>query len=187
MLIADSNIKIFATLQTIAPELKIFGVASGEELDTIYLDSYSLRTVAGKYSDPDKDYSERIAKLIKTKYSIKWDSLVDYYKASVLALSKAGNSITENTKTTTDGTNNMTDTGNVSPYNNDDFAPDNQSVSEGKNHSEIVKERQYLNTRVSDMNFGAKYSYLQFTDVCDTIFMDTNSIYTVSVHSINDD
>ena len=84
MLIADSNIKIFATLQTIAPELKIFGLASGEELDTLYLDSYSLRTVAGKYSDPDKDYSERIAKLIKTKYSIKWDSLVDYYKASVL-------------------------------------------------------------------------------------------------------
>ena len=154
MLIADSNIKIFATLQTIAPELKIFGLASGEELDTLYLDSYSLRTVAGKYSDPDKDYSERIAKLIKT---------------------------------TTDGTNNMTDTGNVSPYNNDDFAPDNQSVSEGRNHSEIVKERKYLNTRVSDMNFGAKFSYLQFTDVCDTIFMDTNSIYTVSVHSINDD
>ena len=184
MKISDLKPTLFTELKKISPDLKIFTYFSPEQMDAYYILRYGYRTVSPMF---EQITSAEMASYLNSMFGKKWDGLLDYYLASLTTLSKAGNSISETVTTTTDGTNQNTNSDNVSAYNTDDFSPDSQTVFDGKNHSEIVKKREYLNTRVSDMNFQAKLDYLKNTSVYDTIFIDTNSVCTLSVHSIFED
>ena len=184
MKISDLKPTLFTELKKVFPDLKIFTYFDPAQMDAYYNLRYGFRTVAPMF---EKTSSAEMATYLGCLFGKKWDGLLDYYLSSLTTLSKGGNSISETVNTTTDGTNQNTNSDNVSAYNNDDFSPDSQTVSDGKNHSEIIKKREYLNTRVSDMDFQAKIDYLKNTSVYDTIFMDTNSVCTLSVHSIFED
>lgn len=184
MKISELKPTLFTELKKTFPDLKIFEYFDPAQMDAYYTLRYGFRTVAPMFETTS---SADMATYLGCLFGKKWDGLLDYYLSSLNALSKAGNSITETVKTTMDGTNQNTTSDNISAYNTDDYSPDSQNISDGKNHSETTKERQYLNTRVSDTDFQKKIDYLKNTSVYDTIFMDTNSVCTLSVHSIFED
>lgn len=178
-----SNFNLFQTIAD-KKDLGIFDFLAPKYLDMYYPCMYGERTLSNLYTNNTID---DLAEIVIGFYGTKWDSLLAYITKSIPVLENYGEKLTE---TITDSGNIVTDhenTNSVTGFDSEDFVNDNKEVSKDTttyNDKKQVREQIINKINYADMQNIVKY--LQSNFVYDTIFVDVNSLITLSIFSISE-
>ncbi len=173
------GLAIFTALEKIAPDLKLFTLEDGNNLDLLFNSMYSERTL----TSTDRT-NEQYANLIKSLFAKKWDGAFDLFDSANLAISSLGVS---DTRTETVQEKIKDDTLNinqVSAFNVDDFTNDNQNNSTYNRIRDETKTTDNKNMQIN--NFSVSWEYLQKNYIEDIIFNDVVTHITLRVYDKED-
>lgn len=177
----DYNLSVFGELEKINPDLKLFSVWTGENLDAYYNIMYGVRVASPILENMT---SSQIAQYINSLYANKWDTLLDYTAALYSTLVGGGSSYTE-TRTTNDAsTIKTTNTNNVSAYNDDDFSPNEQEITNTENGGSITEQIEHIDKSLSNIDYDKYTQYLMTNYIYDTVFSDINNICTLKIMEV---
>lgn len=169
------DLAIFTALEKIAPDLKLFTLENGFNLDLFFNSMYSERTLTSS-----ERTNEQYAELCKSLFAKKWDSAFNLFDSANLAISNLG--ITDIKTETTSETikDNTSNVNQVSAFNVDDFTNDNQSNNTYNRIRDETKTTDNKNMEIS--NFSVSWEYLQKNYIQDIIFEDIISHITLRVY-----
>ena len=110
--------------------------------------------------------------------------MLDYTASLYSTLVGGGSSYTE-TRTTNDGsTIKTTNTNNVSAYNDDDFSPNEQEITNTENGGTITEEIEHIDKSLSNIDYDKYTQYLMTNYIYDTVFSDINNICTLKIMEV---
>ena len=174
-----TDLAIFTELEKLNPDLKLFTLENGNNLDVIFNLTYSERTLTSS----DRT-NEQYAKLLNSLFAKKWDSAFNLFDSANLAISSLGKT---DTKTETTNETIKDDTSNInqiSAFNVDEFTNDNQNNSTYNRVRDETKTTDNKNMEIS--NFSVSWEYLQKNYIEDIIFNDVVTHITLRVYESED-
>lgn len=176
--VKDLSLTLFQEIANVK-ELKVFDYISPVLMDTLYNNSFSEKFVSKLVTENTK---EDVAKIIVGLYGEKWDSILSY----VINVRESANYIGGKTTTTHKNTqtlNTQNETTNtISAYNTEDFTNNDKDTT--SNTGTVTDESETTITTKDVKNVSREtFNYLQSNYLFDTIFLDVNSICTLSIFS----
>lgn len=170
----NAKASVFAELQNILPDCKIFTIAQGTELDAAYLALYGNRYT---YDTFDSSATANAAKVL---YADSWDRAYDLFLASGNLMIDLGNQSTTTTIKDYGYTDIISTNDSVPAFDIDtpqlDKQTDRELTHTVNNDTETVKSDSKDISR-----FGTAYNYLQKRLINDIVFADVNKIATLSI------
>lgn len=160
------DLAIFTELEKLKPDMKLFTIIGGSDLDGMFASLYSERALIY----PQKT-SEQYARFLDVIYSKKWDNVFDLMTASESTLAGLGLSREESRKTEEV----VNDIDTIAAFNSESF----------ENNTQNDKTRNVTETRTKAdkdiRNFKVSYDYLQNNFIIDTVFADAIDLLTCHV------
>lgn len=176
--IGKLNPHLFAKIQEINPDLKIFSVVTPEFLDSAYMLKFSSRICTPVVLSTSID---NIAGIVNAMFAQKWDTLFDTVKAVNASVVNAGEHITEKTDSTNTPDVTTEITGQVSPYDSGDFANNDKTTTTNTGTTTIHTDRDYTRTTPNTNTTNNIFQYLKNNPLYDTMFVDVNSVLTLNI------
>lgn len=176
--IKDIKPNIFSAIYKVNADLQLFKYATAENLDTYYNVMYSQRIASSPLEYIDV---ETLGALINGMYGAKWDALIDTVTRSFTLLSKGGSEVVTMDRSDGKGTTRTTEEG-VSPYNDDDYANRNKTISTESGADTVKYTRTTVDDRTTNVDFSALTLYLTKANVFDTIYADVNRVLTLPIY-----
>lgn len=167
--------KIFATLETLNPNRKIFLVDTGVNLDSIYWYRYSDRRLK---DDIDID---KVAGFLEKIYGDTWDSAYNLITAGNNLMLDFGNLQSETITRENQYTDTTSEDNNTVAFDVQDPQLDTQLVSEF-NHTTLVDKETRLVDNKDMSKFYDSWNYLKNNWLDDIVFQDVNNFITLKVH-----
>lgn len=174
--ISEVNPTIFQSLYEVNPNLKLFELASGLELDTLYVYKYGDRKC-----DADLD-SKQAATMLNIMHRLKWDNALDLWTNAYTLMQDFGSKDVTTTVKDYSYTDNVHDEKAVPAFDDVEPAIDETNAKvltheDTVNSTTVTKE----NKKIDDVNPMLDYLQRNFLD--DIIFTDVNDLVTYYVHN----
>lgn len=173
------NFNIFQEMPLQELTLKVFDLVPATELDIIYKNKFSYRTISDIMIDNNQSV---VAKILYYLYKQKWDLLYDLYESRLAAFiqgkSQVNQEVTVETGSVTDTQENLN---TVSAYNDDvmiNSTGDTGTLTKTYNDLTTTKTYDYMNN--DNLNDLLQIDLMKKT-LLDNIFTDTNTIITLSI------
>ena len=178
MQVKEKCLGLFTEMKKIK-QLALFDFIDEDTLNQLYIMKYGNRVLTSNVVDVDVTLLASV--LIRT-YCFKWDNMVLNLTNSIKELAEYNELITETI--TDEGSLHLTreNINKVSAYNIDDFVNNSSDDNSETNTSTNLKKRQYEIKKLKDIKlYDRVNTYLNKTNICDTIFMDINNLLTTKI------
>ena len=178
MQVKEKCLGLFTEMKKIK-QLALFDFIDEDTLNQLYIMKYGNRELTSNVVDVDVTLLASV--LIRT-YCFKWDNMVLNLTNSIKELAEYNELITETI--TDEGSLHLTreNINKVSAYNIDDFVNNSSDDNSETNTSTNLKKRQYEIKKLKDIKlYDRVNTYLNKTNICDTIFMDINNLLTTKI------
>lgn len=172
----EANASIFAELQKINPDCKIYQIAQGVDLDAQYLALYGNRMT---FDDFD---SQGTAQAVNVMYAGNWDSAYDLFAASGNLMIDMGNMTSTVTTKQYEYTDTVANTDSLPAFDSVDLQTDKKSDRELTH--KVNTDMETVQSDSKDISrFGTAYNYLQKNLIRDIVYKDVNKLATLSIHT----
>lgn len=167
-------------MEKINPDLELFKVWTGENLDKFYKLHYSSRTLIPNVSVLD---SQTIATYLNSLFAAKWDSTYRFNASAYGVLDKAGSNYEETVTTDDNSTSETVTNKDVTPFDEDEYAPDTKDTATTTNGGTVTKKTNRLNQSMTNINYTKYAQWLMENWLYMTVFNDVNHVCTLAICS----
>ena len=173
--IKEVNPTIFVDLETLSPELKLFTLEDGVNLDILYIFKFGERFI------PDDLESQKVARFIKTLYAVNWDKAFDLLTAGDKLIPDFGSMSTKETVKEYGYTDTISDLESVPAFDVDTPELDKQN-EKTLNHTDDVNKTLVTEDKRDMSNFKDSWEYVLVNYIENIIFNDVNKLITYKIH-----
>lgn len=173
--IREMDLTIFADLETLVPDLKLFTLEDGVNLDTLYIFKFGDRFV------PDDIDSSKVARFLKTLYSANWDKAFDLFTAGDSLMKDFGTMGTKETVKEYGYTDTVSDVESVPAFDIPTPELDKQNEKTLKHIDDVNKVTVTEDNR-DISKFKDSWEYILVNYIEDIIFNDVNKLITYKIH-----
>lgn len=174
--INELNPTIFVELEKLLPDLKLFTLENGDNLDSLYIFKY------GERKTTDNLDSAKVAGYLKTLYSKNWDKAFDLFTAGDNLMADFGSMKSKVTTKEYGYTDTVSDIESVPAFDVETAELDRQNEKSLK-HTDDVNTTTVLEDDKDISKFNKAWEYIMVNFIDDVIFNDVNKLITVRVHN----
>lgn len=172
----DANASVFAELQKINADCKIFLVAQGTELDAEYLALYGNRMTFDDFN------SQGTANALNVMCASNWDNAYDLFLASGKLMIDMGNMTSTVTTKQYDYTDTVANVDSLPAFDNAELQTDKKTDRELTH--KVNTDTETVQSDSKDISrFGTAWNYLQKNLIRDIVYRDLNKLATLSIHT----
>lgn len=173
--IKELNPDIFTELELLIPDLKLFTLEDGANLDTLYIFKFGDRFI------PDDLESPKVARYIKTLYAINWDKAFDLFTAGDNLMKDFGTMGTKETVREYGYTDTVSDLESVPAFDVATPELDKQNEKTLK-HIDDVNRVTVTEDNRDISKFKDSWEYILINYIENIIFNDVNKLITYKIH-----